>query len=262
MRKFGFKVFSSNLQTIPTLFEECGQFARTKPDVFLELMTVPTSTMEDFKTIKQYLKDVEVRIHAPHSAMGFDAGNKELEKQNQKFLAVAQKAADLFQAPTIVVHAGCGHGSSYLEETVRQFKGFKDERIVVENLPDHNSHQLPLHGNTPEEISYIMHETGCGFCFDFSHAVCAALHLKIDPETQLKGFYALNPTVYHLCDGDITTPKDLHKHFGTGNYPLGHFLNDLTDPDAYITMETGTKPSPHNDPLIRDYEYLKSILKA
>ena len=174
-------------------------------------------------------------------------------------MALSQKAADLFNAKTIVVHAGCGHGEKYIEETARQFKLFNDSRIVVENLPLFATNGENLHGNTAEEIKYIMSESNCGFCLDFSHAICAALSLNKDIETQLNEFFSLNPKVYHMCDGDINKAEDSHMHFGNGNYPLKHFLTDFTDENAYITMETGKGIIQHADIWIKDYNYLKSL---
>ena len=259
MRKFGFKLYSTNLQTAPALPKECTEFASTQDDMFIELMIAPQSSLEDLMKLKEYIGKIEVRIHAPHKAFGFDAGNKELEKQNIKLFTTAQRAADIFKAETIVVHAGCGSERKNIDETVRQFKLFNDKRIVIENLP-HTSKDGPTrHGNTARQIAYIMHETGCGFCFDFSHAVCAALSLNIDIEQQLKDFYALKPDVYHMCDGDITKDHDAHMHFQAGNYPLAHYLNHYTDKNAYITMETGEGIIQHNDLWIKDYQYLKSL---
>lgn len=260
MRKFGFKIFSTNLQTAPSLIEECAKFAADKQDIFFELMVVPSSTEDDFKKIKQQIKDIEVRIHAPHHAMGFDAGNKELEKQNQKILAQSQKVADMFGAKTIVVHAGCGDGPQYLEETARQFKLFHDSRIVVENLP-RSAINKSWTGATAEEIAYIMSQSGCGFCFDFSHAICAALRMNTDIETQLQSFYNLHPTVYHMCDGDTSKAEDMHLHFSSGNYPLSHYLNDFTAQDACITMETGHGVMQHDDLWVKDYQYIRSLQK-
>ena len=256
MRKFGFKFFSTNFQTSPETIEECLNFVKSKPDMFVELMTVPSSTIDDFKQIKQLTGNVEVRIHAPY--IDFDTGNREMERHNKKLLAVAQHAADIFDSATIVVHGGCGHERKYVEETARQFKKFNDERIVVENIPYYGCNGELLHGNTAEEIAYIMHESGCGFCFDFSHAICAALSLNIDIETQLKELYNLKPRVYHMCDGYMNKDEDMHLHFGTGNYPLKHFLQDYTAENAYITMETGAGFEQHNDLRMADYEYLKS----
>lgn len=260
MRKYGFKIFNTNLQTAPALIGECAAFAADKNDMFAELMVLPHTSEADLQQIRQHLDNIEVRIHAPHHMMGFDTGNKSKEKQNREILSAAQRAADIFKAKTIVVHAGCGHDKENINETVRQFKLFNDARIVVENLPFMDDHDNTLlQGNMAAEIKYIMDEVGCGFCLDFSHAICAALSLNIDIERQLQDFYALRPSVYHLCDGDITQPADVHWHYGTGNYPLKHFLHDLTASDAYITMETGYGVPQHNDLWVKDYNYLKSL---
>lgn len=259
MRKYGFKLFSSNLRTAPELIGECAGYAADRDDMFIELMVVPDCTEDDLRVLKKQIGGVEVRIHAPHNDMGFDAGNAELERQNKTVLSMSQKAADIFAAKTIVVHAGCGRGREYVEETARQFKSFDDKRIVVENLPCAASNGDILHGTTPDEIKYIMRESGCGFCFDFSHAICAAVGLKLDVEDQLKGFYNLKPDVYHMCDGDFAGDIDSHMHFGDGNYPLKRFLETLTDENAYITMETGKGISQHNDLWVKDYDYLKSL---
>ena len=259
MRKFGLKLYSNDLLNAPDLIGECAEFVSSVADSFIELMIVPGSSMEDLGKIKEQLSGIEVRVHAPHDGMGFDPANKELEQQNRELVALAQKAADLFDAKTIVVHAGCGHGKQYIDETVRQFKLFNDSRIIVENLPYLDNGVLPMHGSTAEEISYIMKETGCGFCFDFSHAICAAQTLKMDIDKQLKGLFDLKPTVYHICDGYIDKDIDLHLFLGSGTFPLSHLINDFTDKNAYITIETGVGKLFHADLKIKDYKYLKSI---
>lgn len=261
MRKFGFKIYSTNLYNAPNLIKECSEYASSAPDVFIELMVVPDSTMADIKRIKKQIGDIEVRIHAPHDGMGFDPANRELQQKNQSLVAFAQKAADMFKSKTIVVHAGLGHAQQHIDETVRQFKLFNDSRIVVENLPYLDYGKIPMHGSTAEDISYIMQESGCGFCLDFSHAVCSAFSLNVNIDEFLKKFINLNPTVYHMCDGDITQVNDLHLHFRKGNFPLSHFLNDFTDKDAYITIETSISIEPHASLRIEDYLYLKSIQK-
>lgn len=257
MRKFGFKMFSTNMQNAPEYVNECIEFAKTNPDTFIEIMTVPSTSIDEYINLKKQLGDVEVRIHAPY--MGVDTGNKEFESQNRRILAVSQKAADILKAKTIIVHAGYNHGEKYIAETARQFKLFNDSRVVVENLPYFDTDGEKLHANTAAEIKYIMEESGCGFCFDFSHAICAALSLNISVEEQLKSFFALNPSVYHICDGYINKPEDLHMHLRCGNYPLEHFLNDFTAEDAYITMETGAGLELHANLKIEDYKYLKSV---
>ena len=81
MRKYGFKIFNTNLQTAPALIGECAAFAKGKDDVFVELMVLPHTSETDLQQIRQHLDNIEVRIHAPHHVMGFDAGNKSKEKQ-------------------------------------------------------------------------------------------------------------------------------------------------------------------------------------
>jgi len=258
MRKFGFKIFSTNLRNAPDFVQECADYAAQQKDMFIELMVVNDVSQSELYELKKILNGVEVRIHAVHSTYGFDVGNKALEKQNRQSFECTQFAADLFNSKSIVVHSGNGHGQEYLEETVRQVKSFDDKRIVVENLPYYDNNGDDLSGSNADEIKYIMDKTGCGFCFDFSHAVCAAISLNIDADTQLKNFFDLKPTVYHLCDGDINKAEDKHLHYGNGNYPLKHFLQDFTADDAYITMETGDFAL-HNDLNVKDYEYLKSL---
>jgi len=261
MRKYGFKIFSTNLLTAPKLIKDCADYVKKQDDMFLELMVVASSSEKDLYEIKRQVGEAEVRIHAPHHVMGFDAGNKTLEKQNREIFAKAQAAADIFNAKTIVVHAGCGHSKEHISETARQFKLFNDKRIVVENLPFmDDADKRELQCGTADEIKYIQDACGCGFCFDFSHAVCAAATLQIEVEKQLQSFYDLHPNVYHLCDGNIAENKDSHSHFGEGNYPLKHFLNDFTDEHAYITMETGHGVPQNKDLWVDDYHYLKALL--
>ena len=259
MRKFGFKLYSDNLKNAPDLIKECAEFSSSVSDAFIELMVMPDSTMDDLRIIKKQIGDVEVRIHAPHDGMGFDPGNKDLEEQNRKLVSLSQKAADLFDAKTMVVHAGLGYGQAYIDETVRQFKLFNDSRIIVENLPYLDNGIQPMHGSTADEVLYIMRETGCGFCFDFSHAICTALTLHMDIDKQLKSLFELKPSVYHISDGYIDKDIDLHLFLGSGTFPLAHLINDFTTKDAYITIETGVGKLFHADLKIKDYYYLKSL---
>lgn len=87
MRKFGFKLFSTNIQATPDLVKECAEFARSKDDVFIEITALAESSKDDWLKIKNMLKGLEVRIHA--SYIGFDTGNIELEQQNRRILTFA-----------------------------------------------------------------------------------------------------------------------------------------------------------------------------
>lgn len=261
MRKYGFKLFSTNLQSHPHFVDEAVEFVRAhNAEMYIELMAVPSTREEDWMGLKQKFAGLQVTIHAPHNSMGFDTGYKEKLAQNVQILSCAQKAADLFDAKIIVVHAGGGNKPENLEETARQFKFFNDSRIAVENLPyeasDVNGY---MHGNTPEQIKQIMDYAGCGFCFDFSHAVCATNSLKLNLNQQLEGFYKLTPTVYHLCDGQIDGKEDEHRHYGEGNFPLNKWVKAYIAPDALITMETGEGAPQNALAWIKDFNYLHKL---
>ncbi len=131
---------------------------------------------------------------------------------------------------------------------------------MIENLPyEAEDVEGVMHGTTPEQIKYVTDYAGCGFCFDFSHAVCAANSLGLDIEKQLSGFYKLNPTVYHLCDGDINGTEDRHMHYGEGSFPLKAFLQKYVAADAMITMETGMGMPKDASAWIKDFDYLHQL---
>ena len=258
MRKYGLKLFSTNLKTNPKMLEQGVEFVKQHPDdMFIELM-VKDSSIADLDKIAELFTGIEVRLHAPHHLLGFDAGNAALEKSNRKLWEQVQYAADIMYAKSIVVHAGCGDVKTHLSETIRQFKLFNDKRIAVENLPLH-SDGITLHGTLPEEIKQIMDSTGCGFCFDFSHAVCTAYAMQINPEILLAGFYALHPTVYHLCDGETDNEEDNHFHYGEGEFPLGKWLQNYVADNGYVTMETGSGCPQDITPWVKDYEYIRNL---
>ena len=167
--------------------------------------------------------------------------------------------ADELNASVIVVHAGNGFGRAGQEETVYQFRHFNDSRVAVENLPMINdiTNEI-MHGLTPEMIAEIKDASGCKFCFDFAHAICAANGLGLRHDDVMAGFAALKPDMYHLCDGDINGENDVHWHYGEGSYDLDKYLARYIAPDALVTMETGGKPA-GIQPWINDREYIRRL---
>ena len=115
-----------------------------------------------------------------------------------------------------------------------------------------------MHGLTPEMIAEIKDASGCKFCFDFAHAICAANSLGLRHDDIMEGFAALKPDMYHLCDGDINGENDVHWHFGEGNYDLDKYVARYIAPDALATMETGGKPT-GLQPWINDREYIRKL---
>lgn len=262
MKKFGVKLWSRDYAKNPEFARQSVAAVKDGYFDYIELF-VPPATYDDFHTqIASEFKGLKVIIHAPHSVFGLDTGNPEMFAQNQDKLKSAQQYADLLKAEIIILHAGFNAGEQYVTESARQFKAFNEPRLAVENLPYLcTSTGKYLHGTSPAEIKQIMETSGCQFCLDFSHAICAANSYKRDKITDLKAYQALNPVMYHMCDGEWTSDKDEHRHYGEGNYPLAELLNNYTNPDTFITMETGYGIPTAIQPWIDDITYLKSLLK-
>ena len=262
MKKFGVKLWSRDYAKNPEFARQSVAAVKDGYFDYIELF-VPPATYDDFHTqIASEFKGVKVIIHAPHSIFGLDTGNPEMFVQNQEKLADSQRYADLLKAEIIILHAGFNEGEQYVAESARQFKAFNEPRLAVENLPYFcSSTQKILHGTSPMEVKQIMEISGCQFCLDFSHAVCAANSYKRDIFADLKAYQALNPVMYHMCDGEWTSDKDEHRHYGDGNYPLAELLNNYTNPDTFITMETGHGVPTTTQPWLDDITYLRALLK-
>ena len=191
-----------------------------------------------------------------------DIANIDEFENNKKRLMASQKFADLFDANIIIVHPGLYRGEQYLEESIRQFRAFNDQRLTVENLPGYCSQtKRELHGVLPSEIKRFIDEAGALFCLDFSHAICGANTYHLDIYKFLSEFIELKPAMYHLCDGDISSDFDNHLHFGEGNFDLKRLVNDYTKDNALITMETGYGIPVSVDPWLDDIKYIQQIIR-
>ena len=262
MKKFGVKLWSKDFVKNPDFVKDCVKTVNDGLFDYVELFALPNSFDDTKDVIKSHLSGINVVIHAPHSLFGLDTGDKTRFSQNIKDLDSSQKFADMLNSEIIILHSGLNQGDEYLAETIRQFNIINDPRIAVENLPSYcSSTSKLLHGTSPAEIKKIISETGCKFCLDFSHAICAANAFDRDVLTDLAQYASLNPDMYHLCDGDITSDKDEHRHFGLGNYDLRKIVRDYTSDDAIITMETGYGIPTSSTPWIDDISYIRNIIK-
>ena len=131
MRRFGLKLWSKdfvkNLDFVNTAE------VKVKEGVFdyLELFALPLSFEETHKIIKDKFLGVKCVIHAPHGLQGLDISDKNEFFNNQKRIEDARRFADVLEAPFIVLHPGMNAGEEFLEESIRQFKLFGDERLTV-----------------------------------------------------------------------------------------------------------------------------------
>ncbi len=262
MRKLGLKLWSKDFIKNPEFSRQGIKAVKEGLFGYLELFALPGSFADTKQIISEQLHGLPVVIHAPHSGFYVDTGSAELFEENCRKLKDSQLFADALNAKIIILHAGMEEGDKYVEETIRQFNLINDQRLTVENLPKIcSSTQRILHGTSPEQIKRIKKETGCKFCLDFSHAICAANSYGRNIWDDLEAYCALSPDMYHLCDGNWNSDVDAHLHYGEGNYDLAALLRRCTKENAMITMETGHGIPESIDPWLKDRDYLLNLLK-
>lgn len=260
MRKFGVKVWSKDVLKNPAFFQQCVTATKEGKFNYIELFALPGSYSDTAAIIKSEMLGLPVVIHAPHSGVGMDMGNAEMEAKNREMFKDSQQFADLLQADIIILHPGTGCGAPYIDESIRQFKKIADNRIAIENQPfECCVTRRILHGTTPAEIQLMMEETGYRFCLDFYHAICTANSLEKDVYDMLDDFKGLNPVMYHLCDGDIRGKTDDHLHFGEGNFDLVRFLRDYVADGAKATLETGREMPQNVQPWLDDLAFIQDL---
>lgn len=260
MRKLGVKLWSKDFISNPLFALETEKALKEGKFGYLELFALP-DTYDVVKEKAKPFKGMLTVIHAPHVRQDFDTSNPDRVAENQRIFADSKKFADLLDAKLIVTHPGERYGKDDLNENIRQFKLLNDKRIAVENLPyTCSSTHKDLMGATVEEIKTIIDEVKCQFCLDFSHAICSANHLRLNIYKMLADFRALHPQMYHLCDGDDKTEIDAHLHYGEGNYDLRRLLNEFTDEDSLITMETGKGLPNGVKPWLDDAAFLSKLV--
>lgn len=260
MKKLGIKIWTRDVVKNRDFFNQAVKAAKDGTFEYIELFVFPNSYKETEAVIANEMKGCPVIIHNSHSAYGFDVGDKTALANNLRDVQDSQKFADMLGAEIIIVHAGCGDKPENLDETIRQFKIFNDERIAIENMPYLcNVSRKLLNGTFPEQIAAVQKAVGCKFCLDFSHAQCAANYYQRDFEETIRAFQALKPDMYHLCDGFRDEIYDKHLHFGEGNYDLAYLVNEIIAPDSYVTMETGYTPPVNIGPWVEDRNYFHRL---
>ncbi len=260
MRRFGLKLWSKDFISNKEFVKDAERALKDGKFDYLELFALPGTFAETKEAVKTGFGTVKTVIHAPHGIQHLDIANPDELENNRVRIKDSQLFADMLDADIIILHPGMQRGEKYLEESIRQFKLFDDARLTVENLPGYCSQtKRELHGIEPCEIKRLIDETKAKFCLDFSHAICGANTYNRDIYEVLAEFYALKPAMYHLCDGDVASTNDSHLHYGEGNYDLKRLVNEFTDENALITMETGHGLPTNVQPWIDDITYIHKI---
>lgn len=255
MKKYGLKLWSINKNYVDIAKD---LYSRKIYD-YIELYAVP-NTFKEYARLWKSL-NIPYIIHAPHFIHGLNFSNCEQEKENFALAFEAFKYADFLQAEKVIFHPGI---KGDYKETVKQINKLKDERILIENKPKNvavtNEYLTPddvCVGYDFSQISYILENTSVRLCLDIGHATCAANSMGIDYKLQLKDFIKLNPYMYHISDGDISSGVDKHYHIGSGSYDFNTIFS-LIPKDAVISIETEKDSKENLNDFIEDVKKLKA----
>ena len=258
--KYGIVIETEYFETRPDYIDSAINAVQNGAYDFVQFVVFPDSYDNLKKLVSEKFQDINVVIHAPFFMHGVDLANRDLLNSNLKRLEDSQKFADLLHSKIIVLHPGIGDGEKYLDETIHQFRVINDSRMAVENLPYHPRPNCKMHGAMPKNIQKIIAETGCKFCFDFAHAICAANSFGWNIHDTLAEFASLKPSLYHLCDGDNAATVDMHLHLGQGSYDLEMIFCDfLRNQNAMITIETHKDKSSDITAWIEDVKLARNM---
>lgn len=179
-------------------------------------------------------------VHCPHHG---DKINLALNK-GVNHVKSSIKFAGKIKAKYAIVHAGqLGFEQDkdfFLRNAVKIIKNLNKLSkkykvcLLVENLLLKDVNVTELDSNA-EEMEFILNETGCGFCFDFSHAYHASVSYKIDYKRFIKEMYKSKPVMFHLYDGISGQELDSHLPLGKGNLDIPFFLKFIKN--EFVTLE-------------------------
>jgi sugar phosphate isomerase/epimerase len=248
-RRFGLKLGSRDTGYADDILSlhDAGYFQ------YIELFAVPGSyddTMEHWKRFR-----VPFVVHAPHSHAGMNPSLPENREGNKAKIREAFRFADALKAERVIFHPGV---DGDLAETIIQLAPFADERCLIENKPAKGLNGERCLGSTPAEIARVARELGIGHCLDFGHAICAANSLGREPLEFIGEFIALAPVMYHLTDGDFSGERDMHLHYGEGDFPLRELLG-MIPADATVTNEAKHDSGTSLEDFKRDILYARAI---
>ena len=253
--KIGLKIWSTNLSNYANealRLYDSGYFS------YIELYAVPGTS----DTISSWKKlNIPFTLHCPHSVHGFNLSKAEFRENNKKLFNEVRKFADKLNVDYIIIHSGI---DGEVIETAKQLKALNEPRALIENKPYKAIPELAPNktcvGYNKEQLELIIKESGCGFCLDFNHAICAANSFKINHLDYIKELMDLKPNMFHLADlADSNSETDTHLHLGDGQLDLealAHFFNK----DSKVSLETAKKSKTSLEDFKADYEYFCKLV--
>jgi deoxyribonuclease-4 len=251
----GLKLWSTNSAYV----SGAGDLLRRGVYQYIELFAVP-GTFGEIAVWTALRREAGARfvIHAAHYMAGMNLADPARKENNKVLAGEAFRFADALGAEKVIFHPGVNGRD---EEAAEQLAALRDPRRLVENKPYAGIEPgIICAGYSPAGIKLIKEAAGAGFCFDVGHALAAAASLGQEEAGWLEQFFALEPAMYHVADGQRGSAHDGHLHLGEGNYDFRAILPKLPD-GAMITLETNKKFKDRLDDCEADVRFL-SVLAA
>ena len=182
--------------------------------------------------------NAKITIHAAHNHHGFDPSKKSKHEQCKQLINLAIKAADIVNAPWIIVHPGIYWDKDSRSNIFNFFDNNWDDRIIFENciVVDRNDNDVNYLFSTPEDMKTLLSRYNARMVLDFGHAICSANILKVKPEKFIYGFLKLNPKCFHVSGIEMNAESDTHLNLLAVSSKMKYLKK--VDKSKYFTFET------------------------
>jgi endonuclease IV len=242
--KYGIKLWTKN----HGLYKEAVKLIKGGKADYIELTFFPGE-----KRNIELLREIPVVIHSLTYTQGVCYSDSNFEK-NFRVMNETLKIADYLNVDKVIIHPDVGSKINF----IKFLKKYNDKRIVIENMPKKSLIGKPCLGFSPEQISEFQSIGSFGFCLDLGHAIKASLSENMNYKTYISSFLKLNPTIMHLCDGNLNVEEDEHLNLGEGHYDLEFIKKTISkNPNTQLTLEVPKINGLGND--IKNIEFFKKI---
>jgi len=198
---------------------------------YLEILIIPN----ELKDIAGLNEDYPYVVHVPHSNYGVNIGDPEKREFSLGMIKKSLDIADKLGSEYVILHPGFGDYHS-VEEILGEIS---DKRITLENMPKVGLHGGECLGYSPETMKNLLEKFGMNFCLDLGHAYKAGISTGENYKDMIRRFLELEPSMFHLSDGNIDEEKDEHLSLGKGEFNLSYLADCISKSRSrMVTLET------------------------
>jgi len=224
--KIGLKFKSNELNLMDRIVSDIQELVD-----YFEILLIPT----ELKDITKLNKDYHYVIHAPHFNYGVNIGDPEKREFNLEMIKESLEIADELDSKYVILHPGFGDSHS-MEEILGEIS---DKRITLENMPKAGLHGGDCLGYSPDAMKHLLEKFGMKFCLDLGHAYKAGISIGENYKNLIQRFLDLEPSMFHLSDGNTDEEKDEHLSLGKGKFDLKYLVDCISKSRSKkVTLET------------------------